>query len=585
VIAAFSRLSLLWKILLSTSVAITVLFAITGWIVQRHVLNTTALSLDEEVKASFQAYESLWRSRADMLAAVSLILSNMSDVRAAFGTRDPATIRDTAGELWAKVSDENALFLVTDPEARIIASVGGLPVPRPGREWAVVRAAASQFPSQSSGFLVDGHQLFQVVVTPVYIGSPRGPVLLNVLVAGYGVGPVLARQLKESTGGSEFLFMSGGQVVTSTLNPRTAAEIAQSAAAGRREMRISDGVVEYAPLVSPLAGIDGKPVGELWILRSFEGARQRISALRRDMILMWLVAILAGLGLTYLMARRIVEPVKRLDLAAAQVARQNFDCRVRVDSEDELGRLAATFNHMCASIQSARDELVRQERIATIGRLSSSIVHDLRNPLAAIYGGAEMLVDSDLPGPHVKRLSANIYRASRRIQELLQDLVNVSRGKTAGAELCGLREVVDAARDESATSAEAQGVAIEVAVPPDLELPIERARMERVFVNLIGNAVEAMPGGGVVCISAHAENGSAVIEVADTGPGIPLEIRDRLFQPFVSAGKKNGLGLGLALSRQTVLDHGGDMWVEPGTAQGARFRIRLPRLRHVANHA
>lgn len=575
-IAAFSRLSLLWKILLSTSVAVTALFAITGWIVLKETVNTTTRSLDEEVKASFQAYQSLWRARADLLASVSRVMSSMSDVRAAFGTRDQATIRDTAGELWARVSDERALFLVTDPEGGIIASLGGLPAPAAGREWPLVRAARKQFPSQSSGFLTDGGRLFQVVVTPVYVGSPRGPVLLNVLVAGYEVGSLVAQELKESTGGSEFLFHSGGRVIASTLNARATAALIGNASAREATGRVSDGVIEYVPLVTPLAGIGGQPVGELWILRSFEGARQRIAALRRDMILMWLVAILAGLGLTYLMARRIVEPVKKLDRAAAEVARQNFECRVRVDREDELGRLAATFNHMCASIQSARNELVRQERIATIGRLSSSIVHDLRNPLAAIYGGAEMLVDSDLPPAQVKRLSTNIYRASRRIQELLQDLVNVSRGKAGAAEVCRLEEVVEAARELSAPSAEAQGVVIEVRVPADVELPMERARIERVFVNLIGNALEAMPGGGRVRIEAVSEPGSVLIEVADTGPGIPPEIRDRLFQPFVSAGKKNGLGLGLALSRQTVLDHGGDMWVEEGGGAGAHFRIRLP---------
>src|SRR6266567_9252971 len=104
--AGFGSLSLLWKILLSTSVALTALFAVTGWIVQSHVISTPSLSLEEEVSSSFQAYESLWKSRAEMLGRVSLILSGMSDVRAAFSTGDQATIRDTAGELWAKISDE-----------------------------------------------------------------------------------------------------------------------------------------------------------------------------------------------------------------------------------------------------------------------------------------------------------------------------------------------------------------------------------------------------------------------------------------------------------------------------------------------
>ena len=101
----FSRLSLLWKTLLSTSIAITLLFAITVWIVQQHVVQSTSESLEDEVRASFRAYESLWRAHADKLASISLILSTMSDVRAAFTTGDQATIRDTAAELWNRVSD------------------------------------------------------------------------------------------------------------------------------------------------------------------------------------------------------------------------------------------------------------------------------------------------------------------------------------------------------------------------------------------------------------------------------------------------------------------------------------------------
>ena len=100
--------------------------------------------------------------------------------------------------------------------------------------------------------------------------------------------------------------------------------------------------------------------------------------------------------------------------------------------------------------------------------------------------------------------------------------------------------------------------------------------MERAFVNLIGNALEAMPEGGEVRISARVDDGAAVVQVQDNGPGIAPEIRSQLFQPFVSAGKRNGLGLGLALSRQTVLEHGGDMWVEPAPGRGARFVFRLP---------
>jgi signal transduction histidine kinase len=579
----FSSLSLLWKILLSTSVAVTVLFVITGEIVLRNITKTMSDSLEEEVQGSFHAYDSLWNSRAETLSTVSRVISSMSDVRAAFLTGDQATIRDSAGELWSKISSSSAIFLVTDPRGRVIASLGGVTAPSFSRNLNLVQQAAAQFPQQASGFFLQDGELYQISVTPVYVQATRGQdLLINVLVAGYHVDALVAQQLKEATN-SEFLFLTPGGVIASTLNPRATRAVVENIAqkrgkerVTRGKERVTDGVVEYALYQTPLLDITRKPVGQICILRSFESAQQRIAALYNNILLLWLLAVSIGLVLTYLLARRIVEPVKQLDRAAAEVALQNYAIEVEVNSDDEMGRLARTFNNMCASIRQAREDLIRQERISTIGRLSGSIVHDLRNPLAAIYGGAEMLVDADLPPAHVKRLAGNIYRASRRIQELLQDLLNVSRGKHGAPELCRLREVASAAIDSLATAAEAQGVTVALEIPPEIEVQLERSRMERAFVNLIGNALEAMPDGGQVRISAEVEDGSVLIHVEDDGPGIAPEIRSQLFQPFVSAGKRNGLGLGLALSRQTVLEHGGDMWVESQPGRGARFSFRLP---------
>jgi len=571
----FSRLSLLTKIMLSTSVAITVLFAFTGEIVLRNITNSMSASLEAEVQGSFDAYASLWKSRTEMLAQVSRVVASMSDVRSAFRTGDRATISDTAGELWSKISESAGIFLVTDPRGGVIASLGGA-IPGLGREVDLVRSAAARFPQQSSGFFLKAGELYHISVTPVYVQSTGGQdLLLNVLVAGFRVDAVVAQQLKAATN-SEFLFLAPPAVLVSTLNPRATAALTQDIARKRPHEKVSDGLIEYAASDNPLLDIAGKPVGRLSILRSFEDGRRRIAGLYTNIVLLWVGAVMSGLILTYLLARRIVEPVERLDRAAAEVARHNYAIEVAVDGEDEMGRLARTFNTMCASIRQAREDLIRQERISTIGRLSGSIVHDLRNPLAAIYGGAEMLVDADLPPAHVKRLAGNIYRASRRIQELLQDLLNVSRGKHAAPEVCRLREVAASACDAQTHAAELQKVTIELDIPADIEVPLERGRIERTFTNLIGNAIEAMPEGGVVRVTAEMSGGSVIAHVEDNGPGIAPEIRSQLFQPFVSAGKRNGLGLGLALSRQTVIEHGGDMWVESESGRGARFSFRLP---------
>jgi signal transduction histidine kinase len=572
----FSRLSLLSKILLSTTVAITILFGITGQIVLHNITETMSASLQDEVQASFRAYTSLWKAKGDLLSAVSRIMSEMSDVRAAFSTGDGATIQDSLGELWRKISDESAFFLVTDPEGKVIVSLGGktdLTLP-----MEIVQTATGRFPEQAAGFFAQNGELYHISVTPVYVQSSRqDKALITVLVAGFHVDALVARGLKDDTGGSEFLFRpTGGGGLVSTLNPRATAAVNRSIAGAHAEDLVSDGVSEYAWFSTPLNDIRGKPVAELRILRCFDDARHRIAGLYTRIVLLWLLAITVGFCLTYLLARRIVEPVLLLDRAAAEVARQNYAIEVEVKSEDEMGRLAHTFNNMCASIRQAREDLIRQERISTIGRLSGSIVHDLRNPLAAIYGGAEMLVDADLPPLHVKRLAGNIYRASRRIQELLQDLLNVSRGKSGAPEVCRLREVASAACDSLAAMADTQNVTIALGIAAEIEVPLERSRMERAFVNLIANALDAMPEGGAVRIWAELEEGAAVVHVEDNGPGIAPEIRSQLFQPFVSVGKRNGLGLGLALSRQTVLEQGGDMWVESEPGRGARFSFRLP---------
>ena len=298
-----------------------------------------------------------------------------------------------------------------------------------------------------------------------------GQALLNVLVAGYRVDALVAQRLKEATAAASFCSSRPAGVIASTLNPRATAAVVADARASAATEQVSDGVIEYALLRDAAARYrrQARSASSAFCGRSRPrgGASP---ACTRNIVLLWLAAPCpSGLVLTYLLARRIVEPVKQLDRAAAEVARQNYAIEVEVSSEDEMGRLARTFNTMCASIRQAREDLIRQERISTIGRLSGSIVHDLRNPLAAIYGGAEMLVDADLPPAHVKRLAGNIYRASRRIQELLQDLLNVSRGKTGAPEMCRLREVAAAACESLAAAAEAQGVTLALEIPPEIE--------------------------------------------------------------------------------------------------------------------
>ena len=185
-----------------------------------------------------------------------------------------------------------------------------------------------------------------------------------------------------------------------------------------------------------------------------------------------------------------------------------------------------------------------------------------------------MLMNSLVGPTEMKRLAANMHSAAARMRKLLAEVSCAINGNKSTAEICDINEIIAAAANSASGSTEHRSVRVSLDVPRGMEVSLVRSRIERVFFNLIVNAFEAMPGGGYVHICASHAGSYVVVEIEDTGPGIQDEIRERIFHPFVTAGKANGLGLGLCLSRQAILDHGGDLWIE--TAPGARFVMRFP---------
>jgi len=230
----------------------------------------------------------------------------------------------------------------------------------------------------------------------------------------------------------------------------------------------------------------------------------------------------------------------------------------------------------CESSEATGAPPADSGREAAMGTLAMSLLHDLRNPLAAIHSGAEMLNAAEFPEQHVRRIARIMYDASIRIQELLQDYADLCRTMENQLHPHNLRHVVGQAIDRVATMADAQSVAVEVDIPGDLVVIVDRRQILSVLVNLLTNALESMEEEGSIQISASLGDGVVVVRVLDSGPGIPPEIRDCLFDPFVTARKPNGWGLGLAQARRVVLDHGGEMWVESVSGMGACFAFSLP---------
>lgn len=548
--------SLRWRLFLTSSITVTVLFGVTGWFLQRYALHVADENVRTEIRGSIQAYEAVWKARTQVLTATTALMSSMSDVRAAFMTRDPQTIRDSADYLWSRVSDTSAVFLVLSPPGELITSLGQKTDTQLAQSVSV-RDVASLFPKQLAGYVAVERRLYYVVLTPVYVQTSSDPVLLNVLCAGFRIDEAVAQQLRSVAPGSEFSFLDRKGVFASTLE--------------RQKEPSPD---KYVFTTQSLPDLRGRPVAELRIFHSYDQVQASLSQLRRLLAIGWFATIAAALLLSSYLTQRLLAPLKALDHAAAQISARNYDFRVHVTGNDELSRFADTFNEMCASIQQSQADLLRQEQISTIGRLGSSLVHDLRNPLAAIYGGAEMLVDSDLDPEQTKRIATSIYKASQRIQELLQDLLSVSRGVKPNLEICRVRDMIEAARESALAGLSDTRVEIEIA--EEREVVADRPRIERVFANLLANAEEAMTDSGQIRIYERESNNFLDVYVQDSGAGVPAEIQTRLFEPFVT-GKRSGLGLGLAFSRRAMRDLGGDLLLLESDGPGACFVVRFPR--------
>jgi signal transduction histidine kinase len=565
-----SRLPIQWRVFLCSSITITILFALVGWGMQRYALSVADESVRTELRASVRVYEGLWKARTQLLSATTALMAAMPNVRAAFSTQDAKTIRDVVEDLWSRVSDQSAVFLVLSGDGRLITSLGGNADGLSASQIPVGEVMA-KFPGQVAGYVRQGSKLFYVVLTPVYVQASDAPVLLNVLCAGFRIDEPLVEELRRLAPGSDYAFLDSQHVFASTL-----------AAGGATARLLQIPTSELTPAqqdnyiisAQTLMDVNGRPVAQLRILHSYEELQRALSGLRRSFGVAWLATIVTALLVSLFLTRRLLQPVKLLDRGASEITKGNYQFRLDVKGNDELSRLAATFNQMSESIQRAQAELIRQEQLQTIGRLATSLVHDLRNPLAAIYGGAEMMVDGEVPAEQMRRIASNVYRASHRLQELLKNLLSVARGEAGNVEPCRLHDVVEAATELTQLGSH---VRIRVTLDERLEVSVDRGRVERVFLNLFSNAVEAMPAGGDIYVYSKEDKDGLNVFVEDTGPGVPATVRAKLFQPFVTAGKRSGLGLGLPLARQTMLDLDGDLQVVNRATSGACFYLRFPR--------
>jgi|KBSSwiStaDraftv2_1062776.scaffolds.fasta_scaffold15607_4 signal transduction histidine kinase len=323
---------------------------------------------------------------------------------------------------------------------------------------------------------------------------------------------------------------------------------------------------------------------------SFAEEMAKIRETRHVILGVAILALAAGVGLAGLQARSVTRPVGQLVEGADALSRGRLDHRIPESMGGELAQLAGAFNRMAGSVQAlierlkqshdalsaAQDELVRQTRMAAIGQIAAAVAHEIRNPLSALSTCVQLL-RRDLPADSEDvELIQIIQTEARRLNEIVSDFLTFGRPRPPRWEAVVLADVIQEAvtllqRDPRCSPALAFDLSLDPTLPA---VPADRDQLHQVLWNLCLNAVQAMGPEGKLRVDTRWADGRAVIRIEDTGPGIPGASTSRIFDPFYTT-KAGGIGLGLAIVRRIVEDHGGDIAVESSQEKGTCFTLTL----------
>jgi signal transduction histidine kinase len=254
----------------------------------------------------------------------------------------------------------------------------------------------------------------------------------------------------------------------------------------------------------------------------------------------------------------------------------------------EVERLNAEVTGTLNRLQATQQELLVAERMATVGRLSLKVAHEVRNPIAAIELNAEMLQDivRGRPGPDMDDatgLVAAIRDQVTTLDALTEEYLAFARFPKPHFEDESINHLLEELAAFVRPVATRQGLTIHVATDPTVPMmEIDRALLRQAILNLVKNAMEALSRGGALTIESHCDGEAVTVAVSDTGGGITTEVAGRLFEPFFTT-KPQGTGLGLSITRQIIEEHGGDLAWHNREGAGATFTIRLPIKRPVSH--
>jgi two-component system nitrogen regulation sensor histidine kinase NtrY len=335
----------------------------------------------------------------------------------------------------------------------------------------------------------------------------------------------------------------------------------------------------------PLSGQDEHLLGILLVgntRRPYVELRNRIrsAALLAGSVGIFLAILFSGWA-----ASRVTRPVEQLAGAAREVAAGNWNARVPVNSADELGALADSFNRMTHELLQQREQLVQSERVAAWRELARRLAHELKNPLFPLQLTVENLVRAREQSPEqfdevFRESSSTLLAEIANLKGIISRFSEFSRMPQPQFQRVQLNEILqNVARLLQAQLHSKESPAIECSLELAESLAPVAADAEllhRAFSNLALNALDAMPQGGTLTLRTRQDQGRSIVEVADTGTGLTAEECERLFTPYYTS-KAHGTGLGLAIVQSVISDHGGRISVHSERGRGTTFTIELPR--------
>jgi signal transduction histidine kinase len=296
-------------------------------------------------------------------------------------------------------------------------------------------------------------------------------------------------------------------------------------------------------------------------------------------------AIVLALLLGFVLSWSVIGPIQRIDARLAGIASGDFSGHVEVENRDELGALAVNVNRMNDELRRLYMELEAASRHKS--EFLANMSHELRTPLNAIIGFSQVLRE-EMFGPVNQKQAEyldDIISSGNHLLSLINDVLDLSKVEAGQVELAvhpfSLREALERGVVMVRERATEDGVRVAFTADPEVDVVDgDERRIKQVIFNLLSNAVKFTPAGGEVDVSATRANGEVRISVADTGPGIAPEDRERIFEEFqqseTGVGEREGTGLGLALSKRFVELHGGRIWLESELGRGSTFTFALP---------